>query len=116
MLLTLGLDSLFGALESVTTALQDVRGFGKLRREILSGKESHGLFFFRYRKGILRMSFQFHFSILLSLLNWSIEQTYPYKLYIIEVRETCINQIGMRRREFRCMQMRVTDHERPSQI
>jgi len=37
MLLTLGLDSLFGALESVTTALQDVRGFGKLRREILSG-------------------------------------------------------------------------------
>ena len=46
MLLTLGLDSLFGALESVTTALQDVRGFGELRREILSGKESHGLFFF----------------------------------------------------------------------
>lgn len=38
MLLTLGLDSLFGALESVTTALQDVRGFGKLRREILSGE------------------------------------------------------------------------------
>ncbi|PFX32331.1 Sodium-dependent neutral amino acid transporter B(0)AT3 [Stylophora pistillata] len=37
MLLTLGLDSLFGALESVTTALQDVKGFGKLRREILSG-------------------------------------------------------------------------------
>ncbi|KAJ7360468.1 hypothetical protein OS493_015569 [Desmophyllum pertusum] len=37
MLLTLGLDSLFGALESVTTALQDVRGFGKLRREVLSG-------------------------------------------------------------------------------
>lgn len=111
-------------------------------------------FFFRYKKGILRMSFLFiegiltnksigysprirktqfprsqrgkrneiqnclrkHFSILLSLLNWSIEQTYPYKLYIIEVRETFINQIGMRRREFRCMQMRVTDHERPSQI
>lgn len=41
MLLTLGLDSLFGALESVTTALQDVRGFGKLRREILSGE--HGI-------------------------------------------------------------------------
>lgn len=59
MLLTLGLDSLFGALESVTTALQDVRGFGKLRREILSGKESHGLFFFRYKKGILRTSFLF---------------------------------------------------------
>ena len=38
MLLTLGLDSLFGALESVTTALQDVRGFGKLRREVLSGE------------------------------------------------------------------------------
>ncbi|XP_078365006.1 sodium-dependent neutral amino acid transporter B(0)AT3-like [Oculina patagonica] len=37
MLLTLGLDSLFGALESVTTALKDVRGFGKLRREVLSG-------------------------------------------------------------------------------
>lgn len=59
MLLTLGLDSLFGALESVTTALQDVKGFGKLRREILSGKESHGLFFLRYKKGILRMSFLF---------------------------------------------------------
>ena len=38
MLLTLGLDSLFGALESVTTALHDVRGFGKLRREVLSGE------------------------------------------------------------------------------
>lgn len=37
MLLTLGLDSLFGGLESVTTALKDVRGFRKLRREVLSG-------------------------------------------------------------------------------
>lgn len=37
MLLTLGLDSLFGALESVTTALKDVRGFRKLPREALSG-------------------------------------------------------------------------------
>lgn len=40
MLLTLGLDSLFGGLESVTTALKDVRGFGKLRREVLSGEHS----------------------------------------------------------------------------
>ena len=40
MLLALGLDSLFGALESVTTALQDVRGFKKLRKEVLSGKGS----------------------------------------------------------------------------
>lgn len=38
MLLTLGLDSLFGALESVTTALKDVRGFGRLPREALSGE------------------------------------------------------------------------------
>lgn len=38
MLLTLGLDSLFGALESVTTALKDVRGFGRLPREVLSGE------------------------------------------------------------------------------
>ena len=38
MLLALGLDSLFGALESVTTALQDVRGFKRLRKEVLSGK------------------------------------------------------------------------------
>ena len=38
MLLTLGLDSLFGALESVTTALKDVRGFRKLPREALSGE------------------------------------------------------------------------------
>lgn len=38
MLLTLGLDSLFGALESVTSALKDVRGFKKLPRELLSGK------------------------------------------------------------------------------
>lgn len=37
MLLTLGLDSLFGALESVTSALKDVRGFKKLPRELLSG-------------------------------------------------------------------------------
>ena len=40
MLLTLGLDSLFGGLESVTTALKDVRGFKKLRREVLSGEHS----------------------------------------------------------------------------
>ena len=38
MLLTLGLDSLFGALESVTTALKDVRGLGRLPREALSGE------------------------------------------------------------------------------
>lgn len=57
MLLTLGLDSLFGALESVTTALQDVRGFGKLRREILSGKESHGLFFSDTRREFLECLF-----------------------------------------------------------
>jgi SNF family Na+-dependent transporter len=37
MLLSLGLDSLFGALESITTALQDVMGFKKIRKELLAG-------------------------------------------------------------------------------
>lgn len=36
MLLTLGLDSLFGALESVTTALHDLPGFNRIRKEGIS--------------------------------------------------------------------------------
>ena len=35
MLLTLGLDSLFGALESITTALQDIKGFKNIRKELI---------------------------------------------------------------------------------
>ncbi|XP_031572400.1 sodium-dependent neutral amino acid transporter B(0)AT3-like [Actinia tenebrosa] len=37
MLFSLGLDSLFGALESITTALQDVMGFKNIRKELLAG-------------------------------------------------------------------------------
>ncbi|XP_015761468.1 PREDICTED: sodium-dependent neutral amino acid transporter B(0)AT3-like [Acropora digitifera] len=68
MLLTLGLDSLFGALESVTSALKDVRGFKKLPRELLSGKQldrvvqSASKLMLDYKVTQAYLSFSFRFS------------------------------------------------------
>ncbi|EDV26058.1 uncharacterized protein TRIADDRAFT_23982 [Trichoplax adhaerens] len=48
MLLTLGIDSIFGALETILTTLSDSSYFRNVRKEILAGVMCIGLFFFGF--------------------------------------------------------------------